>query len=218
MGQIQHFTREQQLILDKIASNPFLANTFYFTGGTALSYFYLHHRISDDIDLFSETKFNPQEISSLIARWADELSFTFTARTNDTMFIYFLTFPNGIELKLDFVYYPYHRIEKGAHYHALPVDSFKDIAVNKIITVNQRDEVKDFVDLYFILKTHTIWDLLAGAEHKFKMPIDRVLLASDLLKSSYFTTLPKMLLPLEIEELKAVFADLATKLGQSSFE
>ncbi len=49
MGKIQFISREQKIILDEIDKEEYLSSNFYFTGGTALSSFYLHHRYSDDL-------------------------------------------------------------------------------------------------------------------------------------------------------------------------
>ena len=54
MGKMPLFTQEQKLIFDQIKNNQYLTDNFYFTGGTALSYFYLNHRYSEDMDFFSE--------------------------------------------------------------------------------------------------------------------------------------------------------------------
>lgn len=35
-----------------------MCKKFYFTGGTPLSAFYLFHRLSEDVDLFSEEEIN----------------------------------------------------------------------------------------------------------------------------------------------------------------
>lgn len=35
---------------------------FYLTGGTALSAYYLNHRISDDLDFFSEQEFSTTSV------------------------------------------------------------------------------------------------------------------------------------------------------------
>ena len=40
----------------------------------------------------------------------------------------------------------------------LEIDSLLDIAVNKILTLSSRAEVKDFVDLYFLLQKFSLWD------------------------------------------------------------
>jgi predicted nucleotidyltransferase component of viral defense system len=45
-------TDHQQKALKLIAQTQ-LAEDFYFSGGTALAYFYLQHRKSEDLDFFS---------------------------------------------------------------------------------------------------------------------------------------------------------------------
>ena len=43
----------QKRVIALVASTPELGH-FYLTGGTALSGYYLQHRISDDLDFFTE--------------------------------------------------------------------------------------------------------------------------------------------------------------------
>ena len=52
------FTPLQKFIFDEFSQNPKLNKQFYFTGGTALSAIYLHHRESEDLDFFSESDFD----------------------------------------------------------------------------------------------------------------------------------------------------------------
>ncbi|MBI4160116.1 nucleotidyl transferase AbiEii/AbiGii toxin family protein, partial [Candidatus Wolfebacteria bacterium] len=47
-------TKEQKQFLELVDGAPYLVKNFYFTGGTPLAAFYLQHRLSEDIDLFSE--------------------------------------------------------------------------------------------------------------------------------------------------------------------
>ena len=70
MGKMSLFTPEQKLIFDQIKNNQYLTENFYFTGGTALSYFYLNHRYSDDMDFFSEKKIDQSIIFSMVSQWA----------------------------------------------------------------------------------------------------------------------------------------------------
>ena len=42
----------QRQVLTEVANEPFLRD-FYLSGGTALSAYYLLHRISDDLDFFT---------------------------------------------------------------------------------------------------------------------------------------------------------------------
>ena len=41
------------------------------------------------------------------------------------------------------------RLEEGTKIKGFTVDSLRDIATNKLLTINQRTQVKDFVDLFF---------------------------------------------------------------------
>ena len=58
MGNNPTFTKEQRYVIDKIKDEGTFTSLFYFTGGTALSYIYLHHRQSEDLDFFTEKNFN----------------------------------------------------------------------------------------------------------------------------------------------------------------
>jgi predicted nucleotidyltransferase component of viral defense system len=47
-------SQEQKKTLELFSKEDYLVKNFYLTGGTALSAFYLFHRISEDLDFFSE--------------------------------------------------------------------------------------------------------------------------------------------------------------------
>ncbi|MEK7458532.1 MAG: nucleotidyl transferase AbiEii/AbiGii toxin family protein, partial [Patescibacteria group bacterium] len=46
-------TPNQHKLLECAAQSSGIVDTFYLTGGTALAEFYLHHRLSEDLDFFS---------------------------------------------------------------------------------------------------------------------------------------------------------------------
>ena len=113
MGEIQVLTKEQKIILDVVKQNNFLRSSFYFTGGTALSAFYLCHRYSEDLDFFSPKKFDNQVILTLMEEWGNKLKFSLQARFVEVVYIFNLIFENKASLKIDFSYYPHKRLEKG---------------------------------------------------------------------------------------------------------
>ncbi len=53
-------TALQQKACMAIASDPVVKRQFYLSGGTALAEYYLHHRLSDDLDFFSENEIDIQ--------------------------------------------------------------------------------------------------------------------------------------------------------------
>ena len=97
----------------------------------------------------------------------------------------------------------------------MEVDSLFDIAVNKLQTIHQRNDVKDFVDLYYLLDKFTIWDLIEGVRVKFRMELDPYTVAADYLKVKNFENLPNMIKKLTLGELKSFFVDRAKELGKS---
>jgi len=72
----------QREILLTLSENKTIQNYFFLTGGTALSVFYLHHRKSDDLDLFTIDDLNMNEIDFWVQR-----KFSNVSKINDNDFI-----------------------------------------------------------------------------------------------------------------------------------
>lgn len=214
MGKID-LTSKQRIIFDEFRSSDYLKDNFYFTGGTALSAVYLKHRLSEDLDFFSAEQFDNLSILNLLTAWGKKHNFKFLLKEQEVVKIYLLEFADGEKLKVDFGYYPYKRVEAGQKIESVAVDSLFDIAINKLSTIMQRTEVKDFVDLYFLLQKFTIRDLMRGAEVKFRLKTDPFLVGIDFLKADGFETLPQMLKPFKLEELKKFYKVKAKQLGMS---
>lgn len=213
MGKINYFTKVQAIILEEFKKDKFLRSHFYFTGGTALSGVYLHHRESEDLDFFTPNTYERLLILNKITRWSKDKKFNISDRSNELLQTFQLEFPKGEILKVDFNHYPYKRVKKGTFIDNIDIDSLLDIAINKLVTIYQRTQVKDFVDLYFLLKKFTIWDLIEGVSVKFRIKLELVMIAGDFLKVEQFDILPKMLVPLSLKELKDFYKDQAKKLG-----
>lgn len=214
MGQISIFTKEQKIIFDGITGNEFISRNFYFTGGTALSVFHLKHRYSDDLDFFTDHQFDTQPVFNLMNSLKNKYHFNFQTETIEKVNMYYLQFSNKKELKIDFNYYPYKRIEKGEVINGITIDSLLDIAVNKLLTINQRTDIKDFIDFYYLEPLFGIWDLIVGVKVKFQFELEPWLLSSDLLKIEDFTVLPRMIKPVSLPALKKFYRELAKKVAK----
>lgn len=217
MGKIQILTKEQQIILSEVSNHPFFSK-FYFTGGTALSAFYLEHRYSEDLDFFTENEFNVEEAESVFENWSKKLKFEYTSEFHEIVQIFMVTFKGIRPLKVDLARYPYRKIEEERIIDGIKTDSLTDIAVNKLHTVNQRTTVKDFVDLYFLLQKFSLWDLIEGVRIKFRQKLEPFIFASDFLKVEDFDVMPKMIKPLKIDELKSFFRKKAKEIGARAVE
>ena len=215
MGQTltHHFTAIQQHFLDEVRREPYLVDKFYLTGGTALAACYLNHRESEDIDLFTDVPFEESTVIAAMGRITTRLHVKSTLAKIHERLRYDLAFPKNELLKVDFVFYDFKHIEPVNRLNALAVDSIGDIAVNKLLAMSQRTASKDFVDLYFLLKRYTIWDLRQSVEHKFKLDIDPLYLSALFAKSEKLTDMPIMKKKLSLEVLKKFFLNEARTLA-----
>ena len=143
-----------------------LKDAFRFTGGTALSAFFLEHRLSEDLDFFSTEKISIHMCQQFLnrLRFADVLSATKKFDRN----IFILRNKDGSTLKVEFTYYPLHNIEDLWDLDGLQVDSFLDLIVNKLCAIADRVEAKDYLDVYFALQKsdHSMEELIRLAERK----------------------------------------------------
>jgi len=216
MGKVQIITENQKIILGEIKNNAWLKRSFYLSGGTALSAFYLQHRYSNDLDFFSKEKFDNEIIFSLMGEWGKNHGFSFQSRFVEVVYKFNLEFKGSQSLTIDFAYYPYGQLGEELNFEGIRIDSLFDIAVNKMLIIGQRTDVKDFVDLYFLLQKFSVGDLMEGVKKKFMMEQEPLLLAADLLKIEDFDFLPRMVKPLNLEQLKNFFREKARELGSKS--
>jgi predicted nucleotidyltransferase component of viral defense system len=139
--------------LEFVSKKPQIIKNFYLTGGTALSEFYLKHRISEDLDFFSEKEVNPKVIEAFLQRISKKINLSKIKRSQFLgLFSYILLYKDGDSLKVGFSYYPFPKIEKGVSFKNLQVASLLDIAVDKLHTLFMKPRARDYVDLFFIVK------------------------------------------------------------------
>lgn len=218
MGKISILTNEQKKCLDQIRKDKFICSNFYFTGGTALSEYYLQHRYSEDIDFFSDKKYDRQIITQFIKKLSNQLKVSYKEKPTEIAQMFFLEFSSSYSLKIDFVYSIDKRLKTGLNDNGIIIDSFLDIAVNKLTTINDRLNVKDFVDYYFISTHFSIWDLIEGVRIKCRKEIEPWILSSDFLGIESFDSMPRMIKPLTLEELKKFYRQKAKELGMKQVE
>ncbi len=196
------------------------------TGGTALAAFYYFHRLSEDIDLFIEKEeVNHQLVFSFLKNNAGKLGVTKIKVSQFLGLVSFkLIYQNGDQLKVDFNYYPFPQINRGKKFKNLSIDSINDIAANKIHTIFMKPRMRDYIDLYFILKNenYSLKDLIINAKAKFDWHIDPINLSSQFLRVKDFLKnnqdLPKMLVPFNKKEMEEHFLKLAKSLEKEIFE
>lgn len=213
-------TKEQQLLLSLISKQKDLVNSFYLSGGTALAQYYLHHRISEDLDFFSLEEIDPLVIQvnlKNIQKTAKITKIDFQQSFNRNLF--FLHSKNGV-MKTEFTYYPFAQIEQPKIIDGIKVDSLFDIAVNKTFTLYQQPSSRHFIDLYLIIKIKG-WefkDLIKKARAKFDSDIDPIQMGQQLLKVTEVLDYPKMIIELPDKEWQEFWFQEAQNLKEEAIE
>lgn len=144
-------------VLEKLSPLDFL-NDFSLVGGTALA-LYWGHRISDDIDLFTDKKVELLYLEGKL----NELNGTqFISRT-----------PIGIyysidSVKADFLIYPYPFSQKAYQEDSLKLAALDDIVTMKLGALTNRGAKKDFVDLFYALQHYPFEKLCSLYTEKYK--------------------------------------------------
>lgn len=143
-------SEEQRRILFRLFNHEPIKQNFFLTGGTALSVFYLHHRHSKDIDLFSVIQ---PEFDRIEAWTKNEWPKGFTTLVKEP---YILSVYLN-EIKVDFVHDRLSFNDKKIKYQTkddnfILIDTLRNLASNKFCTLTSRHEPKDFIDFYFINK------------------------------------------------------------------
>jgi predicted nucleotidyltransferase component of viral defense system len=146
-------TARQSLLLREFFSDPGTPPSFYLTGGTALSAFHLHHRWSDDLDLFTLVEADFERGGDSLERVAKGLGMLLTRdKRSADAWIFEVDDPQetGRQLrKIDLIREAPPTFGEPAWREGARVDTIENILVAKITSL-YRQEPKDFVDLFFI--------------------------------------------------------------------
>jgi len=219
--EISILTSHQREVLEALSNERYFTQRFYLAGGTALSEFYLKHRLSEDLDLFNE---NDEIVPFAIDRFFKKNLRHLGIKNIETKTVYglytlFLHFQDNSVLKVDFNYYPFPRIEKGKTFNNLAIESIYDIGVDKVHTIVTKPRARDFIDIFFIVqeKGYNLEGLLMQAKAKFDWDITLVELGARFVEGSKMTDFPRMIRPIDHKEWQNFFINEAKKLKKDIF-
>jgi predicted nucleotidyltransferase component of viral defense system len=206
----------QVAVLHSVAATS-LADEAVFGGGAALAVRHLHHRTSEDLDFFFRREIEPADLRALkrdLVRAGFELEEEAHGPRRSLVLL-----REGEEVgRVDFAFYPYDPIGRRERWRGLAVESFIDMAVNKLQAVLTRFQARDFVDLYFLLREGPERDLdrlLDLVRAKFDAGADRLALANRILLARNIAELPAMLRPLSLAELLAFCEEKAREVART---
>jgi len=130
----------------------------YLAGGTALA-LQIGHRVSYDLDFFTQKKFKPQviikKISQIKSYYHEKVGEgTILGRLGD--------------VKFSFFYYPYPLLFETKKYAGVFLADERDIGAMKVQAISDRGSKKDFVDLFVLLKIYPLKELLDFFHKKYE--------------------------------------------------
>lgn len=203
----------QKVFILELAKTPIKEN-FFLTGGTALSAFYLKHRLSEDLDFFSEIERAVMFVLPVLRKVCQNLSLTLKVSREFETFLEVFVLSNQETIRCDFAQDAPYRLKPKEYNEKLGiyVDNCIDMACNKLSALFDRSEAKDFVDIYFLDKEFMPFFEILKESKKKHIGLDEYWLAVSLQKIEDIVKLPVMLKPLEIEELKDFYREKTKEL------
>ncbi len=161
----------QKKVLTLLAKSS-LSKRFYWTGGTLLASHYLHHRLSEDLDFFTDQKFSYNDVIGFINELQKfvDLDIVDEKRVHDR---WEFLIRNKERLRLEFVFYDFPKLKTRKQWQGVLVDSLDDLIANKVMALFDRAHPKDLFDVYCLLtrRKYSVNYLLKKVEQKFKVRI-----------------------------------------------
>jgi hypothetical protein len=197
------------------------ARAFYLTGGGALAEFYLNHRRSQDIDLFTQDREAWSSVENDIRAAATQIGGVVDfvrAKEGNELHRAILKIPGEVDVKIDIVREaPPHFGNIRVEPDGVMVDSLENLAVGKLLALYGRAYPRDFVDLYCLLESgQDIQQLIVRGKEKDPGLIEPYFAEMlRLIARMEPTDFPEMRTPLDIEQMRIFFLKLADDLDQS---
>ncbi|MBN2790631.1 MAG: nucleotidyl transferase AbiEii/AbiGii toxin family protein [Candidatus Delongbacteria bacterium] len=137
---------------------------FALVGGTALA-LQLGHRISIDLDLFTNKEFNKDELLELLEKKYTITDISIEVNALNLSVEYPLKSENTI--KLDLIKYSYPKLKPIIEIEGIRLFDIEDIIPMKLSAIANRGSKKDFYDIYYILKRFSLTEMMDLFHHKF---------------------------------------------------
>ena len=147
-------------VLNDIMANP-MFEPFYLVGGTSLS-LRLGHRISVDIDLFTNAPYGSLDFSVYEKFFEENYKYFYKTDTTDIVGFgrsYYVGESEEENIKVD-LYYHEEIINPCDIIDGIRIASLDDVVAMKVDVVSRIGRKKDFWDLHELLNTYTISEML----------------------------------------------------------
>lgn len=159
--------------LNDIMANP-IFEPFYLVGGTSLS-LRLGHRISVDIDLFSNAPYGSLDFSVYEKFFQDNFSYYYCTDKTDLVSFgrsYYVGDSVDENIKVD-LYYHDEIINPCDVIDSIRIANLDDIVAMKVDVISRGGRKKDFWDLHELLNTYSITQMLELHQQRHEYTHDR---------------------------------------------
>lgn len=204
-------SKDTKQVLTILGRNGVLSDDMYLAGGTALA-LQLGHRVSVDLDFFTNKEFNEQKFAEKMNLLP--VAFRLEKLERHTILGYI-----G-KTKFSLFFYEYPLLYDSKKFFDINIADIKDIAPMKLLAVSNRGIKRDFIDLYFIIaveKIVTLEEVFKLYDLKFKtLPQNKLHILKGL---SYFvsaedTPMPRMLKTVKWTAVKKFFVQESKVLAK----
>ncbi|CAN5542301.1 nucleotidyl transferase AbiEii/AbiGii toxin family protein [soil metagenome] len=131
---------------------------FSLAGGTALA-LHLGHRISVDLDFFSERPFDETKLLTKLRSLLSPVNILTQSENSLNLFIR--------EIRTDFLSHQYKKCKPIKKVDGISLFAIEDIAAMKLSAVASRGTKKDFYDIYFILQEFSLPEIFSFMNQKY---------------------------------------------------
>lgn len=181
---------------------------FYLVGGTAIA-LYLGHRRSIDFDLFKPTSFSAKKVITKIE--SQQLEYKVTRNVQEQLNLIIS------DVKFTFFEYPFPVTPAIKFEDYVKVPSLIDLSAMKAYALGRRSKWKDYVDLYFILKSYyTVTEIAQRSTEIFGQLFSEKLFRSQLCffkDIDYTESVEYLVQPVPEDEIKEFLIQNATDIS-----
>ncbi|MBI5123245.1 nucleotidyl transferase AbiEii/AbiGii toxin family protein [Candidatus Roizmanbacteria bacterium] len=205
--------KNAQAALAILGKSNILPDKTYLAGGTALA-LQFGHRISIDFDFFTPSEFIGKEVIKKLEK-VGKFVFQESAEKNTLLGLF-----QGVRFSL--FKYDYPLVMPTINYLGIKLASKEDIFAMKIAAIMDRGTIKDFVDVYFLIKKGISLDQsLDYYNKKYKALANNIY--SIVRSLTYFDDtnlkeMPEMIEKIDWEEIKKFFEKETVRIAEKYLE
>ncbi|MCM8797923.1 MAG: nucleotidyl transferase AbiEii/AbiGii toxin family protein [Candidatus Omnitrophica bacterium] len=151
MGLLSRIQEEVLKVFGSISES----DNFCLTGGTALAEFYLRHRKSNDLDFFSKEEAIIVPFSFRLEEVLRKRGLDIERRRSFASFVELIVKKENESTDIHLAQDSPFRFEEpkdSVEFPGVKIDSLVDIASNKLLALFGRATLRDFIDIFFLVK------------------------------------------------------------------